>query len=129
MLILLLLISIFQALLGCFGLVVGSIIIHDMYVVNTVCTLYPEVSDEEIPLWISLVLQMIPFELVLPLMHSATCVDFGVVTHVRGSEVLACKVGDPITEIFVTRRGEASLLVFKGASDVKCYTTFIAMVW
>ena len=43
-------------------------------------------------------------------MHGATCVDFGVVTHVCGDEGLARKVDDPITYIVVKLRYEASLV-------------------
>ena len=47
-------------------------------------------------------------------MHSPTCVYFGVVTHVRGGEDIACKVSDPVTELVVTRRDEAPLLAVEG---------------
>ena len=60
-----------------------------MHVVNNSCPLSPEVSDEEIILQLSLVLQRVPFELVLPSTHGATCVDFGVVVHMREGEGLA----------------------------------------
>ena len=53
------------------------------------------------PLHISYVLLMVPFELVLPSTYGATCVDFGVVTHVRGGEGFSCKAGKPITELVV----------------------------
>ena len=78
--------SSFQALLEGFGLKEGGVIIHDTYVVNTVLTLHPEVSDEETPLHLFYVLRRIPFELVLPSTHGATCVDFGVVTYMSGGE-------------------------------------------
>ena len=52
----LLLLRSFQALLGVFGLVGGGVSIHGTHVVNTVCTLHPEVSDEETPLHLLLVL-------------------------------------------------------------------------
>ena len=44
-------------------------------------------------------------------MHGATCVDFGVVTHVCRGERISHKVGYPITELVVVRRDEASFLV------------------
>ena len=56
-----------------------------------------------------------------------TCVYFGVVTHVCWGEGLARKVGDLITELLVTRRDEASLLVVKGVADVKRRLTSISM--
>ena len=46
MLIFLRLLSSLQELLEVFGLVGGGISIHDTHVVNTVYTLYPEVSDK-----------------------------------------------------------------------------------
>ena len=52
-------------------------------------------------------------------MQSETCVYFGDVMHVRGGEGLARKVGNPITEIVVTRRDKASLLAVNGVSDGK----------
>ena len=53
---LLLLLGVFQKLLRSFGLVGGGVSIHDTHVVNTVCPLRIEVSDEKIPLHILLVL-------------------------------------------------------------------------
>ena len=53
---LLLLLSFFQTLIRGFGLVGGGVSIHDTYVVNSVRPLRPEVSDEEIPLQLSLVI-------------------------------------------------------------------------
>ena len=80
----------FQALLGDFVLVGGGgVSIHNMHALNTVCTLRPEVSGKEIPLQISILLQMGPFEIILTYMHGTTCVDFWVVTYVRGGEGLA----------------------------------------
>ena len=55
-LLILLLLSGFQALLGIFGLLVDGVSIHDTHVVNTVYPLCPEVSCEETPLQISVVL-------------------------------------------------------------------------
>ena len=55
-LLLLCLLSGFQAVLGGFGMVGGGISIHDTHVVNTVRTLNTEVSDEETPLQFSYVL-------------------------------------------------------------------------
>ena len=52
-----------------------------------------------------------------PLLYGATCEDFGVVTHMRGGGGLYCNVGDPITELVVTRRDEASLFVVQGVTD------------
>ena len=53
--------------------------------------------------------------------------DFGVVMHVSGSEVNARKVDDPIMELVMTRRNEASLLAVKFVADFKCHTTSVTM--
>ena len=127
-LLLLILVSVFQELLGGFGLVGGGASIHDTHVMNTFLPLIPKVYDEEIPLHISLVLRRVPFELFLVSMCSATCVDFGVVMHVHGVEVLTCKFRDPITELVEAHRDETSLLSVKGVADVKFHATYIAMV-
>ena len=66
-LLLILLLSGFQALLVVFGLVGGGVIIHDTHVMNTVSPLGSDVSDENIPLQISLVLQRGPFLIFPPL--------------------------------------------------------------
>ena len=63
---LLLLLRGLQALIGVFGLVGVEFSIHDMHVVNTVYPLCPEVSDEEIPFQLPLVLHRGPFEIVSP---------------------------------------------------------------
>ena len=103
----------------------GGVSIYDTHVVNNVYPLIPEVSGEDTPLQISLYIRRGPFELVLPSMHGATCVYFGVVMHRHGDEGLAFKVGDPITYIVMTRRDEALLLAVKGVADIKYRATSI----
>ena len=49
--------------------------------------------------------------------HGATCEDEGVVAHVRGCKVFAGQVRDPITELIVTCRDEASLFAVQGVED------------
>ena len=56
LLLILLLLRSSQALIGVFGLVRGGVSILDTHVMNTVCPLCPEVSGEDIPIHISLVL-------------------------------------------------------------------------
>ena len=126
--ILLLFLGGFQELLGDFGLVGGGVSIHETHVVNTVRSLRPEVSDEEILLHTPLIIQRIPIEFVLLYTHVATCVDSRVVTYVRVGEGFACKVREPIMGIVVTRRGEAPLLVVEGMADIKYRATYITMV-
>ena len=48
--------------------------------------------------------------------------------YVRGVEGLARKFGNPITELVVTRRDEASFLAVKAVTDVKFRATSIATV-
>ena len=110
LLFILLLLRSFQAILGFFGLVGGGVSIHGTHVVNTVCPLNPEVSDEEITLQLLLVLLREPFEFFLPSTHGTTCLYFGFITNMRGGEVLYCKVGDPITEIVIISHDESALL-------------------
>ena len=61
----------------------------------------------------------VSFPLVLPPppLYSATCKDFGVVVHVRWGEGLGRNVGEPTTELVVTRRDEATLLAVQGVAD------------
>ena len=115
----------FQALFGGFGLVGCGAGIHDTHVVNTVCPLHPEVSDEYIPLQLSYILLRGPFEIFLTYIHGETCVDFGVVARLRGVEGLARKVSNPITELVVTLRDEASLLAVKGVTYFKFRASYI----
>ena len=61
-------------------------------------------------------------------LHYATCVDEGVVAHVRGREVFSGKVRNPVMELVMSRRDEASLFaVHRMAyrdSGVKVVTEF-----
>ena len=116
---LILLLSGLQALLGGCGQVGEAVHIHDTHFVNTVRTMRTKVPDQEIPLQLLLVFRRGPFEFAPP----ATCVDFGIV-----GEGLALKVSNPITELAVTRRDEASLLVANGVTDGKCRPTPVSMV-
>ena len=62
-----------QALLGVFGLGGGGVRINYTHVVNTVCTLSPEVSDKQIPCQILLILQRLLFYIVLPPVQHNLC--------------------------------------------------------
>ena len=95
---------------------------------NAVCPMRLDVSDEETPVHIFLVLQRGPFEFLPPSTHGATCLYFGVIMHMCGGECLACKVSDSIKDLVVTRRDEVHLFVFKGVADVKCCATSIATI-
>ena len=86
------LISSFQALLRGFGLLGSGFSIHGTHVVNNFRPLHPEVPDEETPLQFFLVLCREPFEIFVPYSHGATCIHFGVVTHMCEGKGLARKV-------------------------------------
>ena len=49
-------------------------------------------------------------------MHGVTYKKIRVVTHVRGCESLACKVGELIAELVMMRYDEAVLLKVEGVS-------------
>ena len=51
-----------------------------------------------------------PFQLRLWTLHCATCVYEGIVAHMRGCERFPGKVRNPVTELIMMRRDEASLL-------------------
>ena len=48
--------------------------------------------------------------------------------HVRGGEIFAGQVRDPVTDLVVTRRGKASLLVVKGMVDGKSGVAAVAVM-
>ena len=48
--------------------------------------------------------------------------------HIRGGEGIARKVDNPIMELVVTLRDEASLLAVVGVTYVKCRATSIPML-
>ena len=102
------------------GLVGVGVIIHETYVVNTVRTLRPEVYEKDTPLQISLIFQRGPF-LDFPFLNAQRnlCRFWGHHAHVCRGESLARKVGDPITEIILTRHDEASLIEVEGMVEVK----------
>ena len=56
-----------------------------------------------------------------------TCVDFGFIMHVRGGEGLAFKFGNPIMELVVTCRDQASIIAVKGVSYVEFRAISIAI--
>ena len=61
--------------------------------------------------------------------HGKTCEYFGVVAHMRRGDGLSCKVGEPITELIVTRRDEAALFAVQGVADREGHPTAVAMGW
>ena len=59
--------------------------------------------------------------------HGATLVTEGVVTHVRWGESPARQIRDPVTELIVTRRDEATPLAVEGVADGEFGVAAVAM--
>ena len=55
-----------------------------------------------------------PVRLFLRPLRGATCKDEGVVAHVRGGEIFAGQVRNPVVELVVARCENADTLTFKG---------------
>ena len=100
-----------------------SICVHDAHVVNTVSTILPEVTEQELtPLFRGLYQWRVRWDccgfgtchICLRPLHCATCEDEGVVAHVRGGERFTCQVHNPVTELVVTRRDKATQLTVNG---------------
>ena len=104
---------------------------------NAVRPLIPKIPDQQFPLLLPLLRRrcllalclLFDLDLGLPPPYSATCTYFGVAAHVRWVEGLACKVGDPITELVVIRRNEAILLAVQVVADCEFRPTSITMGW
>ena len=94
-----------------------------MNVMNTVRPVSPKIPDKKSLLLLPLLRQQLLlsfpccFYFGLSHLHRSTCEYFGVVAHVRGGEGLPYKVGDPITDLTVTRRNEAALFSVQGVVD------------
>ena len=64
--------------------------------------------------------------------HGANLIYEGVVAYVRGSESHACQIRDPVTELIVTRRDEATPLEVEGVATGKpgvAAVTVFGEVW
>ena len=48
--------------------------------------------------------------------------------HMRGGEILTCKIDDPITDIVVTCHVEAALLAVKDVTNQEFCSTAVTMV-
>ena len=113
---------------------------HDTHVVNTVGPVGPEVLDQKV----SLLFRGLWWEgprcgsvtgsggLDFRPRHGATLVNVRVVTYVRGGESPACQIRDPVTELIMTRRDEATPLAVEGVVYGKFDVAAIAVfgeVW
>ena len=98
--------------------------VHDTHVVNTVCPIGPEVPDQKVSLLFRGLWWSVPWfgavtgygGLGFRTLHGATLVYEGVVAYVRGVECPARQIRDPVTELIVTRRDEATPLAVEGVS-------------
>ena len=106
-------------------MVIG-ISVHDAHVVNTICPILSEVTDQEVSLllhglwWRHVVLvgcDFGPGRLILWPLHGATFEDEVVVAHVRGGELFSGQVRDPVLDLVMTLRDEAAPLAIKGVTD------------
>ena len=75
------------------------------------------------PLFLALLLVL---HLAFPSLHVTTCENFGVVELVCGGEGLFYKVGNPITELVITRCDEAALFSVQGVADAEFCLTAVA---
>ena len=65
-------------------------------------------------------------------LHGSTCKDEGVLVYVRGGELFASQVHNPVTELVVTRCDKADPLTVKGMADGKsgvAAATVMSEVW
>ena len=101
--------------------------VHDTHVVNTVCPVGPEVLDQKVSLLFRGLCLSVPWcgavtgsvGLGFRPLHGATPVYEGVVAYVRGGECPARQICNPITELIVTRRDEATPLAVEGVANGK----------
>ena len=114
--------------------------VHDTHAVNTVCPVGPEVPDQKVSLMFRGLWWRVPQfgvvtgsgRLVFRPHLGATLVYEGVVAYVRGGECPARQIRDPVTELIVTRRDEATPLAFKGVADGEAGVAAVAVfreVW
>ena len=129
-----------QTSLGGFLPIGLCISVHDTHFVNTVCTIGPEVPDQKFFLmfcglwwsvsWFGAVtgsggLGFWP-------LHGATLVYKGVVSYVRGGEYPVRQIRNPVTELIVRRRDEATLIAVEGvayAESIIAAVAFFGEVW
>ena len=65
-------------------------------------------------------------------LHGTTLVYEGVVAYVRGGESLTRQIRDPVTELIVTRRDEATPLAIDGVANIESGIAAVAVfgeVW
>ena len=109
--------------------------VHDTHVVNTVCPVGPEVPDQKVSLLFRGLWWRVPRcgavtgsgGLGFRPRHGATLVNEGVVAYVRGGESPARQIRNPVTELIVTRRDEATPLAIEGVADLESGVAAVAV--
>ena len=129
-----------QTSLGGFISIGLCISVHNMHVVNTVCPILPEVPEQKVSLLFCGLYPSVHWvgaatgagRIGLWPLHGATLVYEGVVAYVRGGEDLARQIRNPVMELIVTRRYEATPLAIKGVAygefGIAAFTVF-GEVW
>ena len=98
--------------------------VHGMHVVNTVCPILPYFPEQKVSLLFCVLWRSFHWvgaatgagRIGLRPLHGATLVYEGVVAFVRGGEGLVRQIRDPVTELIVTLRYEATPLAIKGVA-------------
>ena len=114
--------------------------VHDTHVVNTVGSVGLEVPDQKVSLIFRVLWWGVPRcgavtgsgGLSFCPRHSATLVNEGVVEYVRGGEGPARQIRDPVTELIMMRRDEATPLSVEGKTNGKFGVAAVAVfgeVW
>ena len=112
--------------------------VHETYVVNTVGTVLPEFTDQEVSLlfrgfWRR---RAVPIgrtygtgQLSLRPLHGKTCKYERVVVHVRGGEGFPGQICDPVLEIVMTRRDKAAPLAIEGVTNGEFGVVAVTVLW
>ena len=109
--------------------------VHNTHVVNTVGPVGPEVPDQKVSFLFRVLWWGGPRcgavtgsgGLDFRPRHGTTLVNEGVVAYVRGGESPARQIRDPVTELIVTRRDEATPLAVEGVKNGKFGVAAVAV--
>ena len=121
---LLTLLRLLQTSLGGLLPIVLCISVHNSHVVNTVSSILPEVPEQKVSLlffglWRSVLCvgdATGPGWFCFCFLHGATLVNEGVVAYVRGGEIPARQIRDPVTDLIVTRCDKDTPLAIESVS-------------
>ena len=114
-----------QTSLGGLLPILFCISVYDTHVVNTVCPVGLEVPEQKVSLLFRGLWWRVPLIGVVTGLggrgfhthHGATLVYEEVLAYVRGGEGVARQIRDPVTELIVTRRDNATPLAVDGVVD------------